>query len=132
MSMWTNCIVTNLMICEKLDLLSLRVPQIIRILLVFFFRFSTCEIVLLPKFPLHSLLNLPAQIIQSYAGECPSNSIYCLTLQDQVTKTYNWHKCCKYYREDKYASQCSGAPSQRQGAPLHWQANLSVGFPRNR
>ena len=63
---------------------------------------------LLPKFPLYSLLNLPAQIIQSYAGECPSNSIYCLALQDQVTKTYNWHKCYKYYRKEDiigYAKQ---------------------------
>ena len=35
MSMFTNCIMTNLMICENLDLLSLCVPQVIGILLAF-------------------------------------------------------------------------------------------------
>ena len=37
----------------------------------------------------HSLFNWPAQIIQSYAGECLSNFVDCLMLQGQVTKTYN-------------------------------------------
>ena len=59
-----------------------------------------------------------AQIIQLYACECHSNSV-------------DWHKSWKSYRQrrynrrcqanptDKYASQCSGAPSHRPGAPLH-------------
>ena len=53
MLMLTNCIMTNLMICENLDLLSLCVQQIMRIILAFFSDFPTySEIVLLPKFPL--------------------------------------------------------------------------------
>ena len=56
----------------------------------------------------------------------------------------DWLKRCKSYRQDdiigdanadadanptdKYTCQCSGAPSQRRGAPPHWWANLSVGF----
>ena len=52
MSMLTNCIMTNLMICENLDLLSLCVLQIIRILLAFSDFPTYSEKVLLPKFPL--------------------------------------------------------------------------------
>ena len=32
----------------------------------------------------YSPFNWPAQTIQSYAGECPSYSVDCLTLQDQT------------------------------------------------
>ena len=38
--------------------------------------------------PLNSF-QFHAQIIQLYAGECPSNSVDCLTLHDQLMKTYN-------------------------------------------
>ena len=37
----------------------------------------------------HSLYIWPAQIIQSYTGECPSNSVECLLSHHQLTKTYN-------------------------------------------
>ena len=52
MSKSTNCIITNLMICGNLDLVSLCVPQIIRILLAFSDFPTFSEIVLFPKFPL--------------------------------------------------------------------------------
>ena len=51
----TNCIMTNLMIFENLDLLSLCVPRIIRILLAFSDFPTYSAIVLLPKFPLPCL-----------------------------------------------------------------------------
>ena len=64
MSIVTNCLMTNLMMCKSHDLLYLCVPKIIRILLTF----SDCpihsEIVLLPKLPLHhNILLKPAYTI---------------------------------------------------------------------
>ena len=49
---------TNLMICENLDLLSLWVPQIKRIILAFSDFPTYSEKVLLPKFP------LPLQLVR--------------------------------------------------------------------
>ena len=51
-------------------------------------------------------------------------------LQILSEKTYNRRFLAN--PTDKYAHQCSGAPSVWLGAPLHWLAYLSVGNTRHR
>ena len=62
-----------------------------------------------------SLNIFPVQITQSYVGDCPANIVDCLALQILQTKTYNRRFLPN--PTDKYARQCSGAPST--GSKLH-------------
>ena len=55
-----------------------------------------------------SLYIWPAQITQSYAGDCPSNTVDCQTLQISLTKTYNRRFLAN--PTDKYARQWSSSP----------------------
>ena len=50
----------------------------------------------------------PAQITQSYVGDCPANTVDCQTLQILLTKTYNRRFLAN--PTDKYARQWSSSP----------------------
>ena len=64
-----------------------------------------------------SLFIWPAQITQLYASECPSNTVDCLTLQIQLTKTYN--RLFLANPTVKYASQWSSEAEPRSSTGLH-------------
>ena len=52
-----------------------------------------------------------------YAGKCHSNSVDCLMIQEQVTKTYN--RLFLANPTDKYACQWSSSPLARSSTGLH-------------
>ena len=76
-----------------------------------------------------SLYNWPVQITQLYGGDCPANTVDCLTLQILSAKTNNLRFLAN--PTDKYARQCIWAPRLWLGGPLHWLPYLSVGFARH-
>ena len=91
---------------------------------------SLNNLLCLPHYRCTFPLYLTCAYYLTYEGDCPANTVDCLTLQMLSAKTYNRRFLAN--PTDKYARQCSGAPRLWLGAPLHWLAFLLVGFARHR